>query len=156
MNTNSALIYKFYQSFAQGNAEEMIKCYHDDITFKDPAFGRLEGDRAKQMWSMLLSRANGDLYIKYSNVVANDDRGAAKWIATYPYGPNKRRVVNHINAKFEFKDGKIINHVDDFSMWKWSKQALGISGLILGWTPYLQNKVQATTNSLLDNFIKEN
>jgi hypothetical protein len=27
-----------------------------------------------------------------------------------------------------------MKHTDDFDIWKWSKQALGIPGHLLGWT----------------------
>jgi len=41
------LIETFYTSFANLDAETMISCYHDEITFEDPAFGVLKGERAK-------------------------------------------------------------------------------------------------------------
>ncbi|MFL0100562.1 hypothetical protein [Tenacibaculum maritimum] len=34
----------------------MTDCYHKDITFQDPVFGKLKGQRAIKMWEMLLSR----------------------------------------------------------------------------------------------------
>ena len=42
---------------------------------------------------------------------------------------------------FRFADGLIAEHVDEFSFWKWSRQALGPAGLALGWTPVLRTKV---------------
>ncbi|WP_373852613.1 hypothetical protein [Tenacibaculum maritimum] len=33
----------------------MTDCYHKDITFQDPVFGKLKGQRAIKMWEMLLS-----------------------------------------------------------------------------------------------------
>jgi hypothetical protein len=50
-------------------------------------------------------------------------------------------VINRIRAEFFFKDGLIIRHTDDFDIWKWSKQALGIPGHLLGWTGYMQKKI---------------
>jgi hypothetical protein len=34
-----------------------------------------------------------------------------------------------------------MRHTDDFDIWKWSKQALGIPGHLLGWTGYMQKKI---------------
>jgi hypothetical protein len=41
----------------------------------------------------------------------------------------QRPVVNRISAQFYFQDG-LIRHTDDFDIWKWSKQALGLTGYL--------------------------
>lgn len=151
--SNEALINQFYQSFSEGNADGMVACYHDDVVFKDPAFGTLEGNKAKAMWRMLLSRSESKPQIKFSGVAADAKFGKANWIANYNYGPKKRPVENHVAATFEFKDGKIIKHTDHFDLHKWSKQALGVSGYLLGWSDFMQNRIQKTTNGLLQKFM---
>ena len=47
-------------------------------------------------------------------------------------------MVNDVRATFRIEDGLIVDHVDGFSFWKWSRQALGTKGLLLGWTPFLR------------------
>ncbi|WP_394759509.1 nuclear transport factor 2 family protein [Flavobacterium sp.] len=138
---NKQLIEKFYTSFANGSAEGMISCYHDDIQFEDPAFGKLEGEDVKVMWQMLLSRNSG-LKLNFNTVEANKNKGSANWVAEYTYSQTGRKVVNKISAKFEFADGKIIKHTDYFDIWKWTQQALGWKGYLLGWTPFMQNKIR--------------
>jgi hypothetical protein len=59
----------------------------------------------------------------------------------------KTKVVNRISAQFYFQDGLIIRHTDDFDIWKWSKQALGLTGYLFGWTGFMQNKIH--TNAIL-------
>jgi hypothetical protein len=51
-------------------------------------------------------------------------------------------VINDIHASFIFRDGKIVRHVDQFDLWRWSRQALGTKGLLLGWTPLVRSAVQ--------------
>ena len=51
-------------------------------------------------------------------------------------------MVNHISAEFQFKEGLIYKHSDNFNVWKWSQQALGWKGLLLGWTGFFQQKIQ--------------
>ena len=41
-------------------------------------------------------------------------------------------------------------------MWKWSKQALGLPGFLLGWTPAMKKKIQENVNAKLDEFIEQN
>jgi hypothetical protein len=60
-----------------------------------------------------------------------------------------------IDADFEFKDGKIFRHRDHFDFWRWSRMALGTSGLLLGWTPFLKNKVQTTAKARLRKFMEK-
>ena len=50
------IITRFYQAFEQGDAQVITECYSDNISFEDPAFGKLKGDKAKMMWHMLLSK----------------------------------------------------------------------------------------------------
>lgn len=155
--SNEELVEKFYTAFSNGDAEEMTNYYHEDVTFKDPAFGELKGERAKKMWEMLLSKGTDSIKISFEKVqAADDDTGSASWTARYFFGDKKRKVINKVTANFKFKDGKIIEHIDTFNMWKWSRQALGTPGFLLGWTPFMRKKIQKTANEQLDNFIAEN
>ena len=149
---NAELIKKFYQSFSNADAEGMVSCYHDEIQFEDPAFGILKGEDAKNMWRMLVERSKGQIKITFRNVVANDKTGSAYWEAHYTFGQTGRKVINKISAQFEFKEGKIIKHTDHFSMWKWSRQALGLSGFLLGWSSFMRKKIQQRSNLLLKSF----
>jgi len=63
-------------------------------------------------------------------------------VATYNFSKTNRRVVNKIYAEFIFQDGLIIKHTDSFDVWKWSKQAFGPTGYLLGWTGFFHNKIQ--------------
>jgi limonene-1,2-epoxide hydrolase len=150
------LIDTFYKAFQELDAETMVSCYHDNIIFEDPAFGILKGERAKNMWRMLCKSQKGkDFKVSYSNIKANEDEGSATWEAFYTFSKTKRKVHNTIEAHFEFKDGKIIKHTDTFNLHKWSKQALGLKGFILGNTNYFSNKLKTQTNKLLDSFEKK-
>ncbi|MBK9254007.1 MAG: nuclear transport factor 2 family protein [Saprospiraceae bacterium] len=152
---NKALITKFYTAFAEGNANIMADCYAENITFEDPAFGILEGDKAGEMWRMLLERNKNGIKISYRNVTADENTGSAEWIAEYIYTPNKREVVNHISATFQFENGKIVKHTDHFDLWKWSRQALGLQGWMLGWTSFFKQKLQQRTNKMLEKYIAQ-
>ena len=152
--TNSDLIHKFYNSFSNFDLEGMASCYHKNIEFQDPAFGSLKGERAIKMWAMLISRKEVIREIRFSNIQAGEENGSADWVAEYAYGPEKRKVVNRVHAEFKFRDGKIIKHYDHFDLWKWSRQALGPVGYLLGWSLFLQGKIHKETNRRLDEFIQ--
>ncbi|MCP4441348.1 MAG: nuclear transport factor 2 family protein [Aureispira sp.] len=147
------LIKTFYQAFKDLDAEAMAACYHEDIVFEDPAFGVLKGEHAGNMWRMLCATQKGQNFVvEASNVQGANKKGSAHWEAHYLFSQTGRKVHNKIDAKFEFKDGKIIKHTDSFSLHKWAQQALGLKGFILGWTGFFKTKLHAQTNKLLAKF----
>lgn len=149
----NSLIETFYTAFSKLDAETMASCYHDDVLFEDPAFGVLKGEQAGNMWRMLCqSQKDKDFRITYSNINSNGNTGQANWEAFYTFSKTGRKVHNKIAAQFEFKDGKIIKHTDQFNLHQWSKQALGLKGLILGRTRYFRHKLRHQTRSLLAKF----
>lgn len=141
MHPNEQLIEKFYTSFQGLDAGGMTSCYHPEIVFSDPVFGRLSGADASTMWKMLCSRAK-DLKISFTEVHANTTTGTAHWEARYIFSKTGRSVLNVIEASFEFRDGQIIRHDDSFSLWKWASMALGATGILLGWTPFLRSAIR--------------
>ncbi|MBQ4820158.1 nuclear transport factor 2 family protein [Aquimarina sp. MMG016] len=145
------LIETFYTALNNRDAKTMISCYHDDIIFEDPGFGKLKGERAKKMWQMLCKNAK-NFKVEYSKVEANEENGSAHWEAWYTFSKTGRSVHNIIDAKFEFKDGKIIKHTDHFNLHRWSSQAVGWKGKLLGGTGFFKKKLQQQTNRMLDKF----
>jgi len=152
---NRTTIDYFYTAFANGDAERMAGCYHENAEFTDPAFGTLKGENVKNMWRMLLSR-NADIKISHDNVHANDNSGSANWQAEYTFTPTGRKVINKISSQFLFQDGKIIKQTDSFDIWKWSRQAFGWKGFLLGWTSFMKKKIQMQANKSLRAFKKLN
>lgn len=151
MEAKKQLIIDFYNSFSQRDYEAMGKAYHSDVYFKDEAF-ELNGKEVPAMWHMLCIRGK-DLEIEFSDVVIKGDKVTAFWEAKYTFSATKRKVHNKINAQFKFKDGKIIEHIDKFNFWRWSSQALGIPGYLLGWSIFLKKKVRDQAGNSLNAFI---
>jgi ketosteroid isomerase-like protein len=155
MTEHERLIETFYRAFQQRDAAAMARCYHPAIVFDDPVFVRLRGVEAGAMWAMLCGRAT-DLEIEFGGVQADAQRGRAHWEARYTFQQTGRKVHNVIDAAFEFRDGLIVRHVDRFDFWRWSRQALGPIGLLLGWTPILRGKVRRTVRRTLDAYLLKN
>ncbi|WP_431137527.1 nuclear transport factor 2 family protein [Psychroserpens mesophilus] len=150
------VIETFYKAFSNLDAETMVSCYHDNIVFEDPVFGVLKGERAKNMWRMLCESQKGKAFqVTYSNITLSEHEGSATWEAFYVFSKTGRKVHNTIDARFKFKDGKIIEHTDTFNLYKWSKQALGLKGFVIGNTMYFKNKLKVQANRLLDNYEKK-
>lgn len=152
MHANEELIHRFYTAFQKRDAAGMAACYHPDVTFSDPAFPELRGDRAREMWAMFCERGD-DLTIEYRDVHADDRTGSAHWEARYTFSPTRKKVYNVIDSRFEIRDGLIIRHTDAFDFRRWAGQALGLPGKLLGGTGFLRRKVQGLAAKALDDYL---
>ena len=148
---NTELIERFYEAFQRRDAETMGACYADDVVFSDPVFGELRGEEARDMWRMLVQRAQ-EFSLTFDAVDANECTGSAHWVARYLFSQTGRSVVNRIQAQFVFRDGRIAEHRDTFDLWRWSRQALGFKGALLGWTPTVQRAIRAQARKGLDAY----
>lgn len=153
MADNDLTITRLYTAFADRDGDTMAACYAPDATFSDPVFPGLRGAEPGAMWRMLAGRAK-DFRLELVEHSASGDTGTARWVAHYTFAQTGRPVVNDVRSTFRFNaDGLIVEQRDDFSFYNWSKQALGTPGLLLGWTPLIKKKVQATARAGLDQFM---
>jgi ketosteroid isomerase-like protein len=148
---NVGLINRFYTALGERDGKAMAACYTPEASFEDPAFGTLDANDTGAMWRMLTSRAD-DLTVDVSEIIADDRTGSARWIARYTFTQTGRRVVNDIRASFRFADGLIVEHHDHFDWWRWARQALGPTGLLLGWNPLFHNAARNKARATLAEF----
>lgn len=150
MHPHAQLIERFYAAFARRDWAGMAACYHPEVHFSDEVFD-LHGADAGAMWRMLVTNGR-DLSVDASGIEADDRCGRAHWVARYTFSATGRRVLNRIDARFEFRDALIVRHVDRFDFWAWARQALGLPGLLLGWSSFLKGKVRARAAKSLEAF----
>jgi hypothetical protein len=151
MHPNIELLQRLYLAFSRRDHAAMAACYHAQAHFSDEVFD-LHGWRVGAMWRMLCERGT-DLRVEFGNLQADEARGRAHWEAWYRFSQTRRKVHNVIDAEFEFRDGLILRHVDRFDFFRWSRQALGLPGLLMGWTDKLHAKVRTTAAQGLEAFI---
>lgn len=157
MHRNELNLETFYSAFARLDPDAMEPLYAPDVVFNDEVFSLHGRDQVMAMWRMLCenTRSKGrDVWqLQYSDVNANAKHGAARWEAIYRFSATGRMVHNIINAEFIFNEaGQVIRHRDRFNFWRWSRQALGLSGLLLGGTPILRLKVRKTAADSLRRY----
>lgn len=153
MNQNEKIIHQFYTAFQNKDFITMQNCYDNNAIFNDEVFTNLTAHEVRKMWEMFCVNSNAN--IEFDNVWADDVKGKAHWVATYTFSKTGNKVVNKITSNFTFKDGKIIAQKDEFDFYKWSSQALGLTGKLLGWTNFLKNKVQQSAMETLNKFINK-
>ncbi len=153
---SQATIERFYAAFARLDGDAMQACYAADARFDDEAFS-LSGEREiGGMWRMLTQATKADARSRahWKLEVSRITDHSAHWEAHYLFSATGRAVVNRIDAEFEFDGrGLITKHRDRFDFHAWSRQALGLPGLLLGWTPFLRNKVRTQAAARLQRFL---
>lgn len=145
---------RFYSAFQKKDYKTMQDCYADKVIFYDPVFEDLVDDEVKLMWEMLCKRA-ADLSIEFTHVEADEEYGTCDWKARYTFLKTGRKVVNNIRAHMRFKDGKIIEHSDQFKLSNWCRQAFGWPGILFGAMSWFQKKVRRSAQQNLYNYIIE-
>lgn len=143
-----SVLTRFYTAFAAHDAHRMGECYSDAAHFTDPAFGSLDAAEVRAMWTMLLGRS-ADLRITFTIQQEDERMGSCEWHARYTFSGTGRIVHNIIRSEFVLRDGLIVDQNDRFNFWRWSRQALGMPGWVMGWSPFLRNKVRRTARAAL-------
>ena len=154
MNANEKLIETLYEAIGRLDYKTAQGCYHEEAVFEDPVFGKLNSQETAAMWEMLFKRAE-NFSASFSEIKADEATGSGHLVAKYTFSKTKRPVVNSIHSKFRFKEGKILSQKDSFNLWKWSRQAFGMPGLLLGWFPPFQKKINHVARESLDRFMEK-
>lgn len=152
MNTNEQLIQHFYTCFKNKDFKGMQNCYADEATFSDAVFKNLNAEEVKAVWQMLITKGK-DLQIEFKDISSTENIVKAHWDAYYTFSATGKKVINRIDATFEVKNGKITKHIDHFNFYTWAKQALGLTGMLLGWTSFLNQKVSVQAKRNLESFM---
>lgn len=139
---------RFYSAFATRDWAAMGACYADDARFSDPVFPDLDAAGVRAMWRMLLTSGT-DLQVSYRVEAESRTTGLCQWEAHYTFSRTDRNVHNIIRSEFELREGLIVRQRDHFYFWRWSRQALGTTGVLWGWSPLVRNKVRATAEAAL-------
>ena len=158
MHPNQQSIETFYTAFARLDADAMEACYAEDAQFDDEVFSLRGRRQVGGMWRMLCeataSKGRDVWKLQYRDMRADAAAGQAHWDAHYRFSSSGRIVDNSIDARFIFDpQGQIASHRDSFDFWRWSRQALGAPGYLLGWTPLLRNKVRRQAGANLARFL---
>ena len=151
---SQATITRLYAALARLDGEAMQACYAPDAEFDDEAFSLRGAAQIGGMWRMLCSATQAKGRDVWRVEVSQITEHSAHWEAHYRFSATGRIVHNIIDAQIDCgPDGLIRRHRDTFDFWRWSRQALGAPGLLLGWTGFLRRKVRLQAAANLARFL---
>lgn len=157
MHPNKIILTEFYQSFAALNANGMIKYYHHEVSFSDPVFPALNHTMVSGMWQMLCSKADDfkdEFKLEIISIDANNLAGIVEWEATYRFSKTGRMIKNRVSSHFKFNGRLIELQIDHFNLWRWSRMALGLPGILFGWGP-LKLMIRKQAKAELSSFLSK-
>ncbi len=158
----SPVVGRFFEAFAASDWQTMARCYHDKASFSDPVYPDLREERIVYRWHQLLSAAEtstlksgsknshslNNLKLEYRVLFGDERKAQVLWTASYLY--QNRSVSNEVLSTLAIWDDKIVRQVDEYNFWRWSRQALGLTGLAFGAMPWYQRSVQRSAQSRLE------
>jgi hypothetical protein len=125
----SAVVNNFYESLGQHDTDAMTAAYDPKANFHDPLFGQLTGrHEVMEMWNTILpgidpKKMHSDHEIE-SVTPRKDGSYEVKlhWDAHYEL--RGRHIDNSSETTMIVKNGKILDHKDDWDLDNWTRQAL--------------------------------
>lgn len=148
----SQTLHRFFTALAVRDTQGMLNCYAHGVQFEDPVF-KLSGEREIMgMWALLFGhegssgehkgkgqRDESNVWtVVFDTVKTRHNHGSVRWEATFRYAPTGRVVHNGVYSQFHFdEDGLILSQRDNFDFWRWARQAYGLVGMMMGWTPLM-------------------
>jgi hypothetical protein len=138
MTIQKQLVEQFLTAYQSLNHNAMAACCHQSARFADIAF-RLNGRKQiHAMWHMICE--NG-IEVEVQTVEERGDEVHARVVDTYVFSDTGRPVVNPILCRFQFRDGLIIEHLDECDALEWARQAFGgLKGEIAGRIGFLRRR----------------
>ena len=133
---------RFFTAFQALDSAAMMECYHPDAHFRDPVFDLQGSDEIGAMWTSLCRGAQ-DFSLEYEIRDTVDGVVHATWQPSYRFSQTNRMVHNVITTEMAVTDGLIERHHDSFDLARWCRQALGLPGMLFGWSGPFQRQVQS-------------
>ncbi|WP_051378985.1 nuclear transport factor 2 family protein [Derxia gummosa] len=140
---NAKLLDQFFSTLALGEATTAGLFYDESARVDIPAIGLrgLSAAEARLLWRVALNDAR-DLHVQYAVTSADDSGGEVVWIARYTWQPTGRIVTQRLRGRFRIKGARIVEEVEQFSLWGCAQMAFGTRGWFGGWNPFLRSRIR--------------
>jgi ketosteroid isomerase-like protein len=139
---NALLLRRLFTSLQSRDHDAMADCYAPSATFRDIAFDLQDRTEIHAMWRMIC--ATTAVTVTIEELEADDYAGRARVVDDYVFSGTRRRVVNPIESRFTFQNGRIVEHRDDCDARRWAAQAFGgVKGWLAGRVRLLRSRAAA-------------
>lgn len=138
---------RFFDALRRCDKAALRDCCSPGLRFDDPLISITGRDDRLDWCTLLWTPCDGDgqriWHLELDDVHTRGPLGTARWNLRYRYTPTGRLIELAVTSQFTFDpDGSITAQRDSFDFWRWSRQAHGLLGLLLGWTPLLWDQAR--------------
>lgn len=103
-----------------GDLDAIARCYNPFAAYSDPVLGDLGAGSARQAWSLILPLLRSPSWsFSIDDVGLLSSRASTR--LTFLFAPTARPVTLDISTVLQVRDGRIVRHDDDFSLFAWSQ-----------------------------------
>ena len=139
---NAVLLRRLFTSLQARDHAEMADCYAPAATFRDIAFDLHDRREIHAMWRMVCTTTRVTVTIQ--SIEADDHAGRARIVDDYTFSDTQRRVINPIESRFRFENGRIVEQRDECDARRWGDQAFGgVKGWLAGRVRLLRARAAA-------------
>ena len=139
---NAVLVRRLFTSLQGRDPDAMADCYAPSATFRDIAFDLHDRSEVHAMWRMICTTTA--VRVTIERIEADDRAGRARIIDDYTFSETQRRVINPIESRFRFENGRIVEHRDECDARRWAAQAFGgVKGWLAGRVRLLRARAAA-------------
>jgi ketosteroid isomerase-like protein len=122
-HANALLLRRLFTALQDRNHDTMAECYAPSARFHDIAFDLHDRREIHAMWRMIC--ATTAVTVTIEGIEADERGGVARVVDRYTFSDTGNPVVNKIESRFRFQDGRILEHHDDCDARSWARQAIG-------------------------------
>jgi hypothetical protein len=128
---NALLLQRLFTSLQGRDHQTMADCYAPSATFRDIAFDLRDRREIHAMWRMICTTT--PVKVTIERIEADDRSGRAHIVDEYTFSDTKLPVVNPIESRFRFENGRIVEQRDECDARLWAEQAIGgVKGWLAG------------------------
>lgn len=160
--SNKEIVEGFLGSYQKHDFPAMHNTLHPDVTFSDFAFD-ISGREVQAMWHWFCvpygPRKEPVEVPEFELLKSDNESVLAKYRVRYLYGEKQRPVDYFIDARFKFRNDKIVEQRDTFSNiseYEFAKMAFGFPLALLAPTPILRASVRKKAGEKLRQFMDAN
>lgn len=141
----------FFGALQRHDVDALVRFYAHEAEFFHPLLGRLTQLQVSAAWRRFV-QLTPDLSVRFRIEQVGPGAAEASWTQSYLFHLTGRRVS--VSGTSQFLLGRqggrlqIIKQIDQCDRRQWSRQALGMKGLLLsfvpGWRTFVENELRLT------------
>ena len=131
------------QFYAALNAKDLLtlrSLYHPKAEYNDEIFS-LNYKEILALWYSSM-QPEMELVAEVHSIDQQKESIVTHWTISYTIASINKRITLDEVGRFEFQDGLIIRHTDEYSFYRWCAQAFGVAGMLASWSKWLRKKVR--------------